>query len=224
MPEHRPLVSYLKRLTRTLFHAAAGMHLGGVVSRGRGPGVPPAGVDCGRWAAADRGVARRQGCSRARPPALAAGARRGGQAGARAAISPILQPRQRQRRLGLAAGGRPCAGECRLQEATCWRGCAVAHLHWSFAYASSAPASTCSHLRLQGCRGFAPSYTEGQQQELQRVLAAVRFMFEEAFEPIVDYATGAAAAMTAGHLLVICAGGHPSCASLGLGKRQFEPR
>lgn len=43
---------------------------------------------------------------------------------------------------------------------------------------------------MQGCRGYAPSYTATQQEQLQRVLSAARAVFDEAFEPIFDRTTG----------------------------------
>lgn len=43
---------------------------------------------------------------------------------------------------------------------------------------------------LQGCRGFAPSYSASQQEELQRVLSAVRAVFEEAYDPVIDRTSG----------------------------------
>lgn len=43
---------------------------------------------------------------------------------------------------------------------------------------------------VQDCRGFAPSYTVKQQEELQGVLNAARLVFEEAFDSVVDHMTG----------------------------------
>ncbi len=43
---------------------------------------------------------------------------------------------------------------------------------------------------VQDCRGFVPSYTAKQQEELQGVLNAARLVFEEAFDSVVDHKTG----------------------------------
>lgn len=53
---------------------------------------------------------------------------------------------------------------------------------------SSSPRA--SAAASEGCRGFAPSYNAAQQGELQRVLSAVRAVFEEAYDPVIDRSSG----------------------------------
>lgn len=43
---------------------------------------------------------------------------------------------------------------------------------------------------LQGCQGYAPAYTVAQQEQLRGVLSAVRAVFTEASDPILDRTTG----------------------------------
>lgn len=45
-------------------------------------------------------------------------------------------------------------------------------------------------VRLQGCQGYAPAYTAAQQKQLRGVLSAVRAVFSEASDPILDRTTG----------------------------------
>jgi hypothetical protein len=44
---------------------------------------------------------------------------------------------------------------------------------------------------LQGCQGYAPAYDGAQQKQLRGVLSAVRAVFTEASDPILDRTTGA---------------------------------
>ena len=43
---------------------------------------------------------------------------------------------------------------------------------------------------VQGCLGATPRYTQRQRAELRRTVTAVRLLFQETFDPLLDTRTG----------------------------------